>query len=321
MASPNRAVWRTPEIEDPTNRYLIHPISWALVRVLSRTRVHPNLVSLAGLGSGLGAAFALSQYEQGGWLWLGAGLLFLWHVFDGADGQLARLTGRSSELGKILDGLCDHGTFAALYVSLAWASAPSWGSWAFLLAASAALSHFVQANAYELQRQLYDYWVHGKATSPPEHPAQLWARRAAFRGVGRWLVLPYYVYLRLQKLAGRVQEPLLEHLRSLREPSEQERARMLYRAYQAPMVRIWGALSSNYRTAALLLACGSGEPVGFFLWELTILNGLLLGLLVAQWRRNQTLLRQLRAEPARAPHVNRWALAAIRSFCYPKRRR
>ena len=37
---------------------------------------------------------------------------------DGADGQLARLTGKTSELGKAMDGLVDHLSFALVYIGL-----------------------------------------------------------------------------------------------------------------------------------------------------------------------------------------------------------
>jgi phosphatidylglycerophosphate synthase len=31
-----------------------------------------------------------------------------WHVLDGADGDLARMTGRASPQGELFDGICDY---------------------------------------------------------------------------------------------------------------------------------------------------------------------------------------------------------------------
>jgi len=309
--------WRTPEIEDPTNRYLIHPLSWALVGHLARLGVSPNAVSLAGLGSGIGAALALSHYDKPGWLPLAGALLLLWHILDGADGQLARLTGRSSELGKILDGLCDHGTFAALYVSLAWKASSWWGAWAWVLAVLAALSHFVQANAYELQRQLYDYWVYGKPSARPEDPDELRARLARARGPMVLFLLLYYAYVRLQRWVRSSYGAIEMYWNALQDPEARQEVRNLLRRYQAPMVRLWGLLSSNYRTAALLLACALGEPMGFFLWEIAGLN-LLLGLLFAlQAGRNRVLLRYMRGGE---PTLGMAAFClALRSFFIKRR--
>ena len=42
------------------------------------------------------------------------------HVVDGADGDLARLTGRSSPIGEMVDGLCDYLSHIVLYLVLGW---------------------------------------------------------------------------------------------------------------------------------------------------------------------------------------------------------
>ena len=51
-------VKRTSEIEEPTNRYVVHPISRALVTRFARWGVSPNAVSVVGLGLGAAAALA-----------------------------------------------------------------------------------------------------------------------------------------------------------------------------------------------------------------------------------------------------------------------
>src|ERR1700741_2754546 len=51
---------------------------------------------------------------------LGRALHMTWHVVDGADGDLARITGRSSPTGEMVDGLCDYASHIVLYLVLAW---------------------------------------------------------------------------------------------------------------------------------------------------------------------------------------------------------
>src|SRR3954471_18230839 len=93
MDSTN-AIKRTIEIEEFTNRYVIHPISGWLVPLFHQRDIHPNTVSLAGAVSGAIAAVCYYNYEHTAAAV--AGFLFMlgWHVFDGADGQLARLSGK-----------------------------------------------------------------------------------------------------------------------------------------------------------------------------------------------------------------------------------
>ena len=151
-------VRRTSEIEEVTNLYLIHPAAGFLTPVFARLGISPNAVSLAGMGFGLLAGFAYYHYQDPRYATLGFLLMIAWHVMDGADGQLARLTHAQSELGKILDGTCDYVTFVAVYSALAAAVSRQSGEWVWALAIAAGVSHAVQGMAYEAQRQEYNFW-------------------------------------------------------------------------------------------------------------------------------------------------------------------
>lgn len=270
-------VWRPAEIEELTNRWFIHPLSWRIVQWSVRRGVHPNALSVAGLCCGLGAAVAYGFWEQRWTCVVGFALMVLWHVLDGADGQLARLTGKTSEWGKVLDGLCDHGTFAAIYASLAWSLLPHMGAEAFLLAAAAGFSHVVQASSYERQRQLYEQWVLGRPTLT-----------AAVERVPRSIQPLYRAYLAVQSsLSGEYRLARVE--RSLKAdslPLLREWYRWLFR----PVVYGWSLLSSNYRTLVLFVAGLLGAPEAFWWWELVGLNLVLLGLLIWTSARQRRLL-------------------------------
>ena len=108
-------VKRTAEIEEWTNRVVIHPVSSRLTPWLARLGVSPNAVSLAGMACGLAAGMAYHRSVAGP-AYAVAGLLLMlaWHVLDGADGQLARLThtqgaGRHLRLRDLRRGLCRAG--------------------------------------------------------------------------------------------------------------------------------------------------------------------------------------------------------------------
>ncbi len=98
----------------------------AVARPLARTPVSPNHLTIIRLLSGLGAAMALGLGE---WNW-GAGLFLLSMLMDRADGDLARLTGKTSPLGHKLDligdTLCNTVVFIGLGVGL---RAGAYGLW------------------------------------------------------------------------------------------------------------------------------------------------------------------------------------------------
>lgn len=293
------SVKRTGEIEEWTNRVAIHPVSRALVTVLARWGVSPNVVSLAGLAFGAGAAWAYLGYDDGWMVLVGFTLMVAWHVMDGADGQLARLTGKTSEIGRALDGLADHGTFVLVYLALAVAAARAEGSWVWIWAVASGLSHAVQASTYEAQRYAYDYWVQGKASARVPTPDQARAEMAGATGAAWALGQLNLLYLTVQHRTGASDNPVQRRLDAhARRPGGRERIAEAYRATHLAGVRRWNVLCSNYRTVAIAVACLAAGPVWFFAFEAVVLNVAFLALVVMTRRHDRALLARLDAESA-----------------------
>lgn len=230
------------------------------------------------------------------------GMLFMvgWHVMDGADGQLARLTGQTSELGKVIDGLCDHLGFGMVYVALALALQPEYGGWIWLLAVAAGLSHAVQAGALEFHRDSYDCWVHGKTGKcvPPLDGIALDYGKGV---VQQFLATGHLLYIRLQYLVSEADNELMVGERELRGQPDRGSISQSYRLKSLEPVRMWTWLSSNKRTIALSLACIAKLPILFFLYEVILLNGLLIWLRRMQRRTNKNIRAALAARSAHVP--------------------
>ena len=164
-------VRRAAEIEEPTNLWLIHPIAGRLTLLFARWHIRPNAVSVAGMLCGVLAGMAYSQYRDVRCTIAGFLLMIAWHVMDGADGQLARLTHSQSPFGKVLDGACDHVTFTAVYLGFALTLSGQYGGWVWAVLALAGACHAVQAAAYEAQREQYNAWGWGRTPMAPSTPA------------------------------------------------------------------------------------------------------------------------------------------------------
>jgi phosphatidylglycerophosphate synthase len=287
---PAEPVRRTSEIEEVSNLYVIHPIASWLTPRFAALGIHPNAVSLAGMGFGVLAGVAYHGFEARWRVVIGFALMIAWHVMDGADGQLARLTNKQSPSGKVLDGICDYVTFIAVYAGLASALAPHFGAAIWLLAAAAGLCHALQSAAYEVQRQEYNFWGLGRLS-------------AAFAGLpavppgarslppGRRLAdLLHRAYLRLQFVAAGVTVAFHQKLSAALDagPERSAMIRQRYRETFAPSVRRWAALSANYRTLGIFLFALAGVPQYYFWFEIFGFNAILL-----------VLLRQRRARYAR----------------------
>jgi CDP-diacylglycerol--glycerol-3-phosphate 3-phosphatidyltransferase len=91
-------------------RGLVEPVA----RGLGRLGLTPNALTALGFVLHLGVAWLLAM----GWLAAGAVGLALAAAFDGLDGTLARLTGRSSARGAFLDSTFDRMSEVAVFFGL-----------------------------------------------------------------------------------------------------------------------------------------------------------------------------------------------------------
>ncbi|MGH3008836.1 MAG: CDP-alcohol phosphatidyltransferase family protein [Gaiellaceae bacterium] len=95
---------------------VFRPLAHPLVLALARLRVPPPAVVLAAGAAGFGGAVELGRGS-----FIAAALLVqLKTLLDNADGQLARLTGKTSAFGRYLDSEIDLLVNAALFAALGW---------------------------------------------------------------------------------------------------------------------------------------------------------------------------------------------------------
>jgi archaetidylinositol phosphate synthase len=125
---------------------IFRPLAHPLVLVLARLRVSPPLVVAASLAAGLAAAVELGR----GALLAAALLVQLKTLLDNADGQLARLTGRTTVFGRYLDSEADLLVNAALFAALGWTTGQAALAFAGFLAFTSVLS--LNFNAERLAR-------------------------------------------------------------------------------------------------------------------------------------------------------------------------
>jgi len=111
-----------------------------LVRPLVRTRVTPNHITTLRLLSGLAACGCLA-YGGAPLIHWGAGLFALSNFVDHMDGELARLSGKSSRIGHLYDLASDVVVHILLFVSIGIGLSDSWlGDAAWIMGIVAGIS-------------------------------------------------------------------------------------------------------------------------------------------------------------------------------------
>jgi len=251
MTPPPRDGSRDRRIEDPSNLYLIHPASHALLPFALRHGVSANAVSLIGLACGTIAAVAYAHWRDPAMALVGLVFSVAWLVADGLDGMIARATKTASALGRTLDGLCDHGVFALIYLSLAWTIGTAEG-WALALVAAAC--HAVQSSLYEGERARFHRRMRGQPLAAVPVPT------------GMVLVRLY------DSVAGSVDRISMPFERRFGAAEDHAAFAAAYARAAVPVMRFQSLLTANVRVWAVCIACLLGSPRIFFWFEIVPLT-------------------------------------------------
>ena len=265
---------RPRELQDGLNYYLYHPLAWQLARLLAKTPITPNMVSVCGAMLVIAAS---AVYVSLAWplsAALGMALHMSWHVVDGADGDLARMTGQSSPIGEMVDGLCDYLSHAVLYLVLAWwlqHHGGLFGGWhAWILVVLAGLSHAVQSNHVEVQRRQYQYWVYGTPWLRNSHGS---ADSATARSWAGALVSAY-----IGVASGMTPHALRIDAAVAGAAGDQARLGTIAAAVRTESPRLLllcKVLGPNPRAIVLGLSMFAGTPLWYMLYQSVLLNALL----------------------------------------------
>lgn len=128
-----------------TSRHLNRHLSLALSRLLARTPLRPNQVSVGILAIGLGGALLAARGE----LVLGALLFQAQSVLDGCDGELSRVTHQGSLTGEWLDTIGDDLTNYGFFGGAGFGLYQATGWLPYLVAGLVTVTSGVIASAFE----------------------------------------------------------------------------------------------------------------------------------------------------------------------------
>jgi CDP-alcohol phosphatidyltransferase len=291
LKPPSELALKGASVEEWTDVHFFRPAGIRVARALGPTRVSADQVTLAGLVVGMLAGPMLAIANM--WLNLaGVALLVASDVLDSADGQLARLRGTSTRLGRVLDGISDMARFLTLYLFLLvrMAHGQGWGaSWpAAVLILVVIWSHSLQGATVDFVKNVYLEvgGSGGEADLPEDLEPESRAGGATLpRLAGRF----YGAYVRRQVLMFPASYRLVRSLRrSGRDAALAER----YAARQAPLLPVLTLIATNIRFALLAGAVLAGH-VTWFLWATAVpMNVVMLAVILVHERNAAALLRQ-----------------------------
>lgn len=120
-----KATLKSSETDDWLDVKVVRPLAYLWAVAFNKFDIHPNTVTIISMFVGAGSAyfFAQGSYYYCGVMGLvlniiGITLLLIADILDCTDGQLARMTGKSSRLGRILDGAAGFTWFLPIYLAM-----------------------------------------------------------------------------------------------------------------------------------------------------------------------------------------------------------
>ena len=165
--------------EELPDRILFRPLAFVLVKLLIQFPITPNQISYSTFFIGLTAGLFFSLGDHRHFI-VGGVIYALANIVDCADGMVARLKQCSTITGRIIDGVMDGFTTAAVYIGFAvgLSRAAAAGLLVFpfnpvFLAALAGGSVLVQSLIVDKYRSRFEAHVYGKRRSPELERQQL----------------------------------------------------------------------------------------------------------------------------------------------------
>ena len=207
------------------------------------------------------------------------GILFLImaNILDCVDGQLARLTGIKSKIGRILDGFAGDIWFASIYIGFALRLSEQTGCyWFFALAVMSGMSHLFQANITDYYKTLHLYFISKDKGAEFQSIEQIEAQHKQLKyGVAKFFYFLYRWYSLLQVKVTPTLQNMLKQMHSLYGDDIPENIRIEFRKKSKALMKYIDLMTFNGRTIIMFVIVLSGEVYLYYLYEILVLNAVL----------------------------------------------
>lgn len=293
---------KSMDTEEHIDLAFYRPIGYMWACLAKKLGITPNAITIASIFIGIAAGVLF--YYNNLWLNICGMVLLMWaNSFDSADGQLARMTGQYSRIGRILDGLSGDFWFATIYVAIClrenvtseFFSAHPWLIW--VIAVVTGICHAKQAASADYYRQFHLYFLKGEEGSELDTASELKKKLAELswkENFWKKLTLTFYTnYTVNQESNTRAMQALRRELaRRFPDGRIPQSFRDAFRRKSLPLMKYTNILSFNWRTIALFVSLFLMMPWLYFAFELVVLNILMVYMIT----RHEKICRQFTRE-------------------------
>jgi len=266
---------KSMDTEEFIDIHFYRPIGYRWALLFDKFGISPNVVTVAGIFIGIAAGICF--YFPSLKINILGMLLLVWaNMYDSADGQLARMTGKQSALGRILDGLCGDLWFITIYLAIAFRLYPSWGLWIWALVFVSGYFHGKQAAMADYYRNAHLLFLKGKSGSELSYSVHLkenfkktsWRKDFIFKMFDFF----YIGYTKGQESWSPKFQWMMKIIREKYQTGLPEWFLSAFREKSLPLMKYTNILSFNTRVIVLFIGLFIDQAWLYFVFELTVLN-------------------------------------------------
>ena len=265
---------KSRDVESDFELYVTRTPGYLWAMLFQRLHVHPIAVTLMGIV--IGAASAIFFYYDDLRLNLIGMLMLIWaNWYDCADGQLARMTGQRTLIGRILDGFAGDVWFFFIYLAILLRLWPEWGIGIFLLEAWAGLyCHTRQCALGDYYRNIHLWAVYGREGSELDSSDRQRQKMQSLRWDSKdWFEKLYLFFYTRYTRSQEQQTPAFQRLRPLFEKLPlNDPLREQFRRESLPIMPLSNIITFDTRIIVLFLSLAAGLPWIYFIFEATVLE-------------------------------------------------
>lgn len=301
----NKLALKSNDTEEWIDTVYTRPIGLLWARFFNSFDIHPNVVTILSLIIGVASSYFFFHDADTttGLIYNIIGVLLLsWaNIYDSTDGQMARMTGKKTRLGRILDGFAGDAWFFCIYVaiflrlfhkplfaingkSLLESISPvfetlHWGYGGLALVIFIGfVCHARQCGLSDYYRNIHMFFIKGKSGSELDSYQQQKALYddASWKKQFIWKFFLFF-YVRYTK-SQENQTPNFQRLKqAIKEKYGDEipsGLRNVFREYSLPLMKWANILTFNTRAIVLYISCVIDIPWIYLMFELIVLTAL-----------------------------------------------
>lgn len=278
------------DTENWLDRIFYRPVGFKIAMLLKSTSITPNVVTIISIFVGVGGCLLFYPDNNLAVNLLGFLLLVCGNILDCVDGQLARITGIKSKIGRILDGFCGDIWFLTFYTVICCRLINSndiilsaygfhWGWWIFLIALVSAYSHFNQAAMIDYYKTLHLHFMKGGKNSEFENAASVknnynaltWGKEP----ISKFFLRLYYIYTLNQERRTPELHRYINRLHAEYPDGFPEGKIAEFRAESLKMMPLLDCFTFNARSIVILVTLLLDVEWFYFVCEILVFNPLL----------------------------------------------